>query len=163
MKKRTICIFFSLFLIAGLIGCKPAEQPAHKAEEAVKHEVHWGYEGEGAPAHWGTLKPEFELCGTGMSQSPIDLTKAFKADLMGYDTYSFPFEGEVEIDIFLAGPRVSSDLDNHAKQVLDALVEAGVIKDDDCRTVVQLRVRRQLHVPKKNRYTMVRVCPWVRE
>lgn len=81
MKKRTICIFFSLLLIAGLIGCKPAEQPAHKAEEAVKHEVHWGYEGEGAPAHWGTLKPEFELCGTGMSQSPIDLTKAFKADL----------------------------------------------------------------------------------
>ena len=92
-----------------------------------------------------------------------ELVEAFKADLAGYDTYTFPFEGEVEIDIFLAGPRVSSDLDNHAKQVLDALVETGVIKDDDCRTVVQLRVRRQLRVPKKNRYTMVRVCPWERD
>ena len=33
----------------------------------------WGYWGAGAPNNWGTLSPEFDLCATGISQSPIDL------------------------------------------------------------------------------------------
>lgn len=35
--------------------------------------VHWGYEGERGPAHWGDLAPEFATCATGRAQSPIDL------------------------------------------------------------------------------------------
>jgi carbonic anhydrase len=39
-------------------------------------EVHWGYEGEVGPEHWGELSDMFALCATGKEQSPIDLTTA---------------------------------------------------------------------------------------
>ncbi len=35
--------------------------------------VHWSYEGESGPQHWGGISPEFALCGSGRSQSPIDV------------------------------------------------------------------------------------------
>lgn len=37
---------------------------------------HWGYEGEIGPKVWGRLSPEFELCGSGKTQSPIDVSSA---------------------------------------------------------------------------------------
>lgn len=36
----------------------------------------WSYSGEDGPQHWGDLAPEFELCGTGIAQSPIELDQA---------------------------------------------------------------------------------------
>jgi carbonic anhydrase len=81
MGKKIICIVSALLLVGVMFGCKPAEKPAEKQAQEVKHEVHWGYEGEGAPANWGKLKPEFAACGTGMSQSPIDLSKTYKTKL----------------------------------------------------------------------------------
>lgn len=44
--------------------------------------VHWSYEGEEGPDHWGELDPAYEACATGLEQSPIDLTagKAAKLD-----------------------------------------------------------------------------------
>jgi carbonic anhydrase len=36
-------------------------------------DVHWSYEGDTGPAHWGTLTPAFAACGTGRRQSPIDI------------------------------------------------------------------------------------------
>jgi carbonic anhydrase len=35
--------------------------------------IHWAYEGEGAPANWGKIKPEFSLCALGKRQSPIHI------------------------------------------------------------------------------------------
>src|SRR4030042_4507572 len=75
--KKIGCIILSVMLLSLFWGCKPAEKPV----EEVKHEIHWGYEGEGSPANWGTLKPEFAVCGSGMSQSPIDIDRAIKASL----------------------------------------------------------------------------------
>jgi carbonic anhydrase len=43
--------------------------PAARAEDTP----HWGYEGEAGPARWGELSPKFATCGTGRSQSPIDI------------------------------------------------------------------------------------------
>lgn len=80
MRTRISCIVLS-FLLVVVFGCKPAEKPAEKPVEQVKHEVHWGYQGEGAPANWGELKPEFALCSSGMSQSPIDIAKTYKTKL----------------------------------------------------------------------------------
>lgn len=37
--------------------------------------VHWGYEGEEGPSHWGHLSPVYAVCDTGKTQSPIDLSK----------------------------------------------------------------------------------------
>jgi carbonic anhydrase len=45
------------------------------------HAVHWGYEGEGGPEHWAELSPEYEACGQGAMQSPIDIRDARSADL----------------------------------------------------------------------------------
>jgi carbonic anhydrase len=45
------------------------------------HEIHWSYEGEGAPANWGTLKPEWQLCNVGERQSPIDIRDGIKVEL----------------------------------------------------------------------------------
>jgi carbonic anhydrase len=45
------------------------------------HEPHWTYEGHGGPEQWGELSPEFKVCGLGVEQSPIDLTKPIQAKL----------------------------------------------------------------------------------
>jgi carbonic anhydrase len=42
---------------------------------------HWSYEGEGAPAAWGSLKPEFATCANGTRQSPIDIRGGIRVDL----------------------------------------------------------------------------------
>ena len=43
--------------------------------------AHWSYGGEGAPAHWGALKPEFATCASGRRQSPIDIRDGIAVDL----------------------------------------------------------------------------------
>ncbi len=43
--------------------------------------VHWGYEGNIGPAHWGDLSHDFRLCKEGKSQSPVDIRDTIKADL----------------------------------------------------------------------------------
>ena len=70
----------SVLLLGIVFGCQPSEKPAEHATPE-KHEVHWGYEGEGAPANWGSLKPEYATCGTGLYQSPIDINKTISASL----------------------------------------------------------------------------------
>jgi carbonic anhydrase len=56
-------------------------EPAHAelaatARSEPTHDIHWGYEGEGAPVHWGHLSPENVLCSVGHMQSPVDLGQA---------------------------------------------------------------------------------------
>jgi len=53
----------------------------------VEHDMHWSYEGETGPEHWGDLSPDYVLAKTGKQQSPIDITgtekgqgKAFELD-----------------------------------------------------------------------------------
>ena len=46
--------------------------------EAQKHggaPPHWSFAGADGPAHCGELSPAFALCGTGRSQSPIDISR----------------------------------------------------------------------------------------
>ena len=42
---------------------------------------HWTYEGEEGPSHWGELDQSFAVCGTGESQSPIDIANPSEQDL----------------------------------------------------------------------------------
>ena len=51
----------------------PAAPPALAAE--------WAYQGDGAPAAWSRLKPEYRLCGNGQRQSPIDIRGGLAVDL----------------------------------------------------------------------------------
>ena len=36
-------------------------------------DVHWSYEGDTGPEHWGTLSPDFATCAKGVEQSPVDI------------------------------------------------------------------------------------------
>jgi len=61
-------------------------KPATKKDAVPKavvqhHDVHWSYEGEGAPGNWAKLKPEYGTCATGKRQSPIDIREGIKVDL----------------------------------------------------------------------------------
>ena len=68
-------------------------------------------------------------------------------------------EGPVRVRVEVYGAPANSDLDNHAKQVMDALQEAGVIKSDDIRVVRYLAVEAY-PAKKKDRKTYVEVSEW---
>jgi len=55
---------------------------------------HWSYTGNSGPDHWGSLAPEYSLCATGRSQSPINITNTVEKDLANIDVHykSMPVE-----------------------------------------------------------------------
>lgn len=56
------------------------ETPAKAHEEHATHEVHWSYDGEGAPSHWAELDQANKMCDMGATQSPVDLTPTQSGD-----------------------------------------------------------------------------------
>ncbi|OHV79670.1 carbonic anhydrase [Ensifer sp. LCM 4579] len=62
--------------LALLAACPLCVKTAYGAEG-----VHWSYEGEEGPEHWGSLSAENGACSAGSQQSPIDIREAIKADL----------------------------------------------------------------------------------
>lgn len=69
MKKLTIGYLFLVFglLLGQVVWVSPA---------TAAGPVHWTYEGEAGPEHWGELSPDFALCGSGLAQTPIDVPAA---------------------------------------------------------------------------------------
>ena len=51
------------------------------ASNAADEGIHWTYEGEYGPEHWGELSPNYIQCKVGLNQSPIDITDAIEAHL----------------------------------------------------------------------------------
>ncbi len=66
MKKLTV---LNLILVLGLI----IGLMAFAGAAAASGPVHWAYEGEEGPEHWGELSPDFAACSAGVEQSPIDI------------------------------------------------------------------------------------------
>ncbi|MCZ4093407.1 carbonic anhydrase [Sinorhizobium psoraleae] len=62
--------------LALLAACPLCVKTAYAAEG-----VHWSYEGQEGPEHWGSLSKENSACSVGSQQSPIDITGAIKADI----------------------------------------------------------------------------------
>ena len=58
-----------------------AHGPAAPGTPLAHHEIHWSYDGEGGPPNWGVMKPEWNLCGAGERQSPIDIREGIKVEL----------------------------------------------------------------------------------
>ena len=53
----------------------------HFSAVVADENIHWDYEGEEGPAHWGDLSGEFTTCGQGRNQSPVDLAANLDSDL----------------------------------------------------------------------------------
>jgi carbonic anhydrase len=51
------------------------------AQEGQSAAREWSYDGDGRPAHWGDLNPDYALCNLGRRQSPIDIHHAKKEHL----------------------------------------------------------------------------------
>lgn len=64
----------------------PAETTVQTSPAA---HIHWGYEGEGAPANWSKLRPDYATCASGKRQSPIDLRDGIRVDL---ETIKFDYQ-----------------------------------------------------------------------
>ena len=75
MKPKLFIVSVLILLIVS--ACSPAKAPAIPSSS----HVHWTYEGEEGPAHWGELDPTYELCGTGKNQSPVDIASPGEQDL----------------------------------------------------------------------------------
>jgi carbonic anhydrase len=43
--------------------------------------VHWSYEGDDGPEHWGDLSPDYNFCREGSNQSPVDLVADLHVEL----------------------------------------------------------------------------------
>ncbi len=69
-----------------------AEKASHAG--AAGHPSHWAYEGNGAPHAWSVIKEEYATCGTGKSQSPIDISTVTISDLseIEFNYKSIPLE-----------------------------------------------------------------------
>jgi carbonic anhydrase len=54
---------------------------------AASDPVHWGYDGEVGPEHWGALSPDFAACSAGKEQSPVDIpaTAPVNPPALGFD------------------------------------------------------------------------------
>ena len=47
----------------------------------ILHNIHWSYDGDGGPMHWGKIDPANAKCETGERQSPIDIRDGIRVDL----------------------------------------------------------------------------------
>jgi carbonic anhydrase len=72
----------------------PGHKPVPAAAAPAAHATHWSYGGEGGPARWGQLKPEFATCASGTRQSPIDIRGGIRVDLepIQFDYRPVPFQ-----------------------------------------------------------------------
>ena len=66
-------IFSRLALLAFAIAAPLAN--------ASDDSIHWAYEGDTGPEHWGDLSADFVQCKVGVNQSPINIVGSVKADL----------------------------------------------------------------------------------
>jgi carbonic anhydrase len=76
MKGKSIIglILMTTLLLSACAA--PKTEDSHASEPP-----HWTYEGEEGPAHWGELDDSYALCGTGKSQSPINVAGEAEKDL----------------------------------------------------------------------------------
>ena len=70
--KHSLVLFILISFVLSACSSKPDVPP---------EPPHWTYEGEEGPQHWGELDPTYAVCGTGVHQSPIDISAPSENDL----------------------------------------------------------------------------------
>ncbi len=69
MSKNLFIMMLGVLLLSACAGNRGHNKP------------HWSYSGDTGPEKWGQLSTDYELCGKGRNQSPIDLTNLTEAKL----------------------------------------------------------------------------------
>jgi carbonic anhydrase len=76
-ERRRASGWVVILAMAGVAACSDDDGGAGDAHDAGGtadgHTVHWTYEGNEGPEHWGDLSPDYALCKSGETQSPIDI------------------------------------------------------------------------------------------
>jgi len=112
MKNKFYFISLLVVLSLTLGACAPKVETPHAAEPP-----HWTYEGEEGPKHWGELDESFAVCGTGKSQSPIDVTTSDEQDLANISFHYQPSE----VNILNNGHTVQVNYDAGSYMELDGV------------------------------------------
>jgi carbonic anhydrase len=79
--------------------------------------VHWSYEGESGPEHWGDLSPEFAACAKGVEQSPVDIPASSPANPADI---AFSYQPSA-LKIFNNGHTVQVNYDQGSSITLDGM------------------------------------------
>ncbi|GAB4497934.1 MAG: carbonic anhydrase family protein [Anaerolineales bacterium] len=79
-SSQTIILVLTMVFLAACSSL-PALNAPFAEPTAAPAKIHWTYEGEEGPEHWGELDSAYSTCSNGTRQSPIDLSNATKADL----------------------------------------------------------------------------------
>ncbi|MGF1491320.1 MAG: carbonic anhydrase [Microcoleaceae cyanobacterium] len=92
MKRisKFLAITITVAVVFVFIGLN-LNKPGVASSEAVE----WSYTGNTGPDKWGELSEEFKLCGSGQSQSPINIEEnnaALRTDSFGFDYKYTPLE-----------------------------------------------------------------------
>ncbi|MEY4591945.1 MAG: hypothetical protein RIR18_840, partial [Pseudomonadota bacterium] len=66
----------------GVAATGKKSSKSHKKGKGHAEHAHWSYTGEGGPDKWADLDPANRLCREGQRQSPINIEKGMRADLM---------------------------------------------------------------------------------
>jgi carbonic anhydrase len=104
--KLSLAVLLLLSLLLVLVSVIFAQETEETAE-ATEETVHWEYEGEHGAEHWGEMGDEFALCGTGLAQSPIDITGETEVGLSDIDfAYS-----QTALNIFNNGHTIQVNVD----------------------------------------------------
>lgn len=122
MKKKNFLI--GLFLTASIVmaACVVQTEEAHPVEESPATEeshpaeaVHWTYEGGEGPEHWDEIDPAYAVCGSGKSQSPVDVNDPVDSDLANISFHYQPSE----VNILNNGHTVQVNYDSGSYIELD--------------------------------------------
>jgi len=112
MKNKFHLIGLLVILSLCLGACAPKAEPPQNAEPP-----HWTYEGKEGPEHWGELAASFAVCGTGKSQSPIDVSAVSAEDLANISFHYQPSE----VNILNNGHTVQINYDAGSYMELDGM------------------------------------------
>lgn len=94
-------------------------EQAHGESPAVAaHQIHWGYKGEGGPSNWGKLSAEYAMCGSGLNQSPINLSGFVEAEL---PPLTFNYSG-MAVEILNNGHTVQANYHPGSNLVVDGRI-----------------------------------------
>jgi carbonic anhydrase len=101
-RLQTVCAAQNALAAAGqkvkvLSECKKStDKDADAKDDSAKkddkaHAVHWGYEGDNGPEHWGDA---FPVCGKGKKQSPLNIIGPFEKskDILSVDYKEGPLK-----------------------------------------------------------------------